>query len=128
MAFAGAVFQWDLFSADLNPAVGREQSGDNRPVLIVSNDGFNRAFDVVTVLPIIKLAGKKRQVYPFEVLLPAGSGGNDLDSVIMPQQIRTISKTRLLEKLGTLVDPDLRTAVEDRILDHLGISLDEGPE
>ncbi|MBA3580177.1 MAG: type II toxin-antitoxin system PemK/MazF family toxin [Gemmatimonadaceae bacterium] len=127
MAFAGAVFQWDLFWADLNPAIGREQSGDSRPVLIVSNDGFNRAFDVVTVLPITKLAGKKRQVYPFEVLLPAGSGGNDLDSVIMPQQIRTISKTRLLEKIGTLKDSALRTAVEDRILDHLGISLDEDP-
>ncbi len=128
MAFAGAVSQWELFWADLNPAVGSEQGGVRRPVLIVSNDGFNGAFNVVTVLPITKLAGKKRQLYPFEVLLPAGSAGNDLDSIIMPQQIRTISKTRLLEKLGTLEDPDLRAAVEDRILDHLGISLDDEPE
>lgn len=128
MAFAGAVSQWELFWADLNPAVGSEQGGHSRPVLIVSNDGFNRAFKVVTVLPITKLAGKHRQVFPFEVLLPAGSAGNELDSIIMPHQIRTISKTRLLEKIGTLENPDLRTAVEDRILDHLGISLDDEPE
>lgn len=128
MAYASAVSQWDLFWADLNPAVGREPGGDSRPVLVVSNDGFNRAFDVTTVLPLTKLEGKKRQVFPFEVLLPAGSAGNDLDSIIMPQQIRTISRTRLLEKIGTLENSDLRTAVEDRILDHLGISLDDEPE
>ena len=124
MAHLGAVHQWGLFAADLNPTVGREQGGERRPVLIVSNDGFNRAFDVVTVLPLTKEAGKKRKIFPFEVRLPADTAGNDLDSIIMPQQIRTISKSRLLEPLGTLTDAALRAEIEDRILDHLGISLE----
>lgn len=124
MAHIGAIHQWGLFSADLNPAVGREQGGESRPVLIVSNDGFNSAFDVVTVLPLTKEAGKKRKVFPFEVLLPANAAGNDLDSIIMPQQIRTISKSRLLAPIGMLTDATLRTEIEDRILDHLGISLE----
>lgn len=113
-----------MFSADLDPAVGREQGGEGRPVLVVSNDGFNRAFDVVTVLPLTKQKGKKRNIFPFEVLLPAKTAGNELDSINMPQQIRTILKSRLLKSLGILEDALLRTEIEDRILDHLGISLD----
>jgi mRNA-degrading endonuclease toxin of MazEF toxin-antitoxin module len=56
--------------------------------------------------------------------LPANTAGNNLDSIIMPQQIRTISKSRLLESLGVLTDAALRAEVEDRMLDHLGISLE----
>lgn len=125
MAHIGAVLQWQLYSADLNPSVGREQGGESRPVLVVSNDGFNKTFDVVTVLPLTKQEGKARKIYPFEVLLPANSAGNPLDSIVMPQQIRTISQTRLLTLLGWLSDSDLRREIEDRILDHLGISLDD---
>ncbi len=124
MAYVGAIHQWELFRADLDPSVGREQGGESRPVLVVSNNGFNHAFDVVTVLPLTKEAGKKRKIFPFEVRLPANTAGNDLDSVIMPQQIRTISKSRLLAPIGVLTDATLRTEVEDRILDHLGISLE----
>ena len=125
MAYIGPVVQWELYSADLNPSVGREQGGESRPVLVVSNDGFNAAFDVVTVLPLTKLEGKKRRVYPFEVLLPANAAGNPLESIVMPQQIRTIARTRLLSRIGMLADGALRRDIEDRILDHLGISLDE---
>ena len=124
MAHRGTVVQWELYNADLEPAVGREQGGQRRPVLIVSNDGFNRSFDVVTVLPLTKTAQKVRRVYSFEVMLPATAAGNPLDSIVMPQQIRTISKTRLLSRLGCLNDVSLRREIEDRILAHLGISLD----
>ncbi len=126
MAYLGAVLQWDLFEADLDPSVGREQGGESRPVLIVSNDGFNKVFDVVTVLPLTKTDGKKRRVYPFEVVMPAHLAGNPLESIIMPQQIRTISKHRLLSRIGQLEGMALRREIEDRILDHLGISLDAG--
>lgn len=126
MAHLGAVLQWDLFEADLDPSVGREQGGESRPVLIVSNDGFNKVFDVVTVLPLTKTDGKKRRVYPFEVVMPAHLAGNPLESIIMPQQIRTISKHRLLSRIGQLEGVALRREIEDRILDHLGISLDAG--
>lgn len=124
MAYIGAIHQWELFSADLDPSVGREQGGESRPVLVVSNDGFNRAFDVVTVLPLTKEAGKRRKIFSFEVRLPANAAGNAPDSIIMPQQIRTISKSRLLEPIGVLTDATLRTEIEDRILDHLGIGLE----
>jgi mRNA interferase MazF len=125
MAYRGPVNQWELFEADLEPAVGREQGGEGRPVLIVSNDGFNRSFDVVTVLPLTKVEGKERKIYAFEVVIPAGLAGNALESIIMPQQIRTISKMRLLRRLGILSDETVRHDVENRILDHLGIELDE---
>ena len=124
MAHRGTVVRWELYNADLEPAVGREQGGQRRPVLIVSNDGFNRSLDVVTVLPLTKTAQKVRRVYSFEVMLPATAAGNTLDSIVMPQQIRTISKTRLLSRLGCLNDVSIRREIEDRILDHLGISLD----
>ena len=124
MAFLGSVFQWELFDADLNPSVGRKQGGESRHVLIVSNDGFNKEFDVVAVLPLTKTDGKKRRVYPFEVVLPPQLAGNPLESIVMPQQIRTISKHRLLTRVGQLVDAQARREIEDRILDHLGINLD----
>ena len=125
MANFGPVLQWELFAADLEPAVGREQGGEGRPVLIVSNDGFNRSFDVVTVLPLTKQEGKKRRVFPFEAILPKDIAGNPVDSIVMPQQIRTISKARLLKRMGILTDAALRREIEDRILDHLGITLDD---
>ena len=124
MAFVGAVLQWDLFEANLDPSLGREQGGKSRPVLIVSNDGFNKVFDVVTVLPLTKTDGKKRRVYPFEIVMPGHLAGNPLESIIMPEQIRTISKNRLLSRIGQLEDVALRREIEDRILDHLGINLD----
>lgn len=124
MAYSGPVLQWELYRADLNPSVGREQGGESRPVLIVSNDGFNKAFDVVTVLPLTKAEGKKRKVYPFEIVLAEGLAGNPMESIVMPQQVRTISRTRLLSRLGLLADVELRRGVEDRLLDHFGINLD----
>ena len=124
MAHAGVVLQWELYDADLNPSVGREQGGASRPVLIVSNDGFNRTFDVVTVLPLTKADGKKRLVYPFEIILPAKMAGNPLESIVMPQQIRTISKNRLRSRIGLLTNNELRREIEDRMLDHLGINLE----
>lgn len=128
MAYIGPVRRWDLLRADLDPHVGSEQAGDNRPVLVVSNDGFNRHFTTVTVLPVTKREGKARQVYSFEVELPAQTAGNPVDSIVMPQQIRTIDKKRLLDRMGTLTDSDLRRMIEDRMLQHLGIALDDTPE
>ena len=65
---------------------------------MVSNDGFNAHFDVVTILPLTRRAGKRRQVYEFEVLLPPEIVRTGHESIVMPQQIRTISKVRLLER------------------------------
>jgi len=124
MAQVGPVSRWELFRVDLDPAVGSEQRGDRRPALVVSNDGFNAHFDVVTVIPLTGARGKRRRAYPFEVLLPAGAAGNPEDSIAMPQQVRTISKMRLLESMGVLADPGLQLEVESRLLEHLGIDFE----
>lgn len=102
-------------------APGQEQGGERRPDLVLSNDGFNAHFDVVTILPLTKREGKKRRVYEFETLLPAGVIGTDVESIVMPQQIRTISKLRLLQRAGALADERLRGEIENRVLEHLGI-------
>jgi mRNA interferase MazF len=124
MAHVGTVLQWELYYADLDPVVGREQGGDSRAVLILSNDGFNKALDVVTVVPFTRQEGKMRRVFPFEVLMPAKIAGNPVDSIQMPQQIRTIPRFRLLDRVGMLLDVDKRRELEDRLLDHFGISLE----
>ncbi len=126
MPYLGPVARWELYWVDLEPRVGREQGGERRPALILSNDGFNRHFDVVTILPLTKQQGKRRKVYAFEVLLPAEVVGTGYDSIVMPQQIRTISKTRLLERIGVLKDESIRIEVENRVLEHLGIAFEAG--
>jgi len=68
MAHVGPVRRWEIHWVDLDPALGSEQGSARRPALVVSNDGFNQRFDVVTVVPMTKREGKRRRTYPFEVL------------------------------------------------------------
>jgi mRNA interferase MazF len=117
------VARWELYRVDLEPTLGSEQGGD-RPALIVSNDGFNAHFPVVTVVPLTGARRKRRRTYPFEVRLPCGAAGNAEDSIVMPQQVRTISKMRLGERIGILSDRGLRTQIENRLLEHLGIAFE----
>jgi mRNA interferase MazF len=119
--YLGPISRWELFWIDLEPRIGSEQGGARRPALVISNDGFNAHFDVVTVIPLTKARGKIRRVYPFETLLPTGVAGNTEDSIAMPPQIRTISKQRLLKPIGVLSDPGLQAQIESRLLEHLGI-------
>lgn len=53
-----------------------------------------------------------------------GAAGNPLESIVIPQQVRTVSKSRLMTRLGLLNNRDARREIEDRLLDHLGINLD----
>ena len=124
MAYLGRIRRWDVFRADLEPGVGREQRGESRPVVVVSNDGFNAHFDVVTILPLTKLEEKRREAYTFEVKIPRGVVDERFGSIVMPQQIRTISRLRLLERLGSLANRELQEEIEDRILEHLGIEFE----
>jgi mRNA interferase MazF len=123
VAHLGPVRRWEIYWVDLEPAVGSEQGGERRPAVVVSNDGFNQHFDVVTVVPVTKRGGKKRRVYPFEVLAPdlVGTGH---ESIVMPQQVRTISKRRLLERAGVLEDAAIQMDLENRLLEHLGIDFE----
>lgn len=91
--------QYDVYLADLNPTIGREQAG-MRPVLIISNS-YENLLDVVTIIPITSLKNNRR-LYPNELLLP-----DELQkpSILLCQQIRTISKKRLVKKLTTINNP-----------------------
>jgi len=88
--------QYDVYLADLNPTVGREQFG-KRPVLIISNN-YENLLDVVTIIPITSLKDG-RKIYPNELLLETEL---EKPSILLCQQIRTISKNRLIKKLTTL--------------------------
>lgn len=124
MAHIGLVARWEIYWVDLEPPVGREQGGARRPAIVLSNDGFNAHFDVVTIVPMTKREGKRRRVYEFEVLLPAEVVGTGFESIVMAHQIRTVSKLRLLERIGILSDQDRRLDIENRVLEHLGISFE----
>jgi mRNA interferase MazF len=125
MAYLGKVYRWELYWADLEPHVGTEQAGDRRPVLVLSNDDANATFGTVTVIPLTKLEGKGRPPSFFEVVLPQGTVPNGYTPLALPHQIRSISKTRLLERIGTLDIHDARHEVECGVLDHLGVEFDE---
>lgn len=124
MAHLGPVARWELYWVDLEPRVGSEQGGVRRPAIVLSNDGFNAHFDIVTIVPLTKRAGKRRRVYEFEVLLPAEVVGTGFESIVMPHQIRTVSKLRLLERIGILTDEDRQLEIENRMLEHLGIAFE----
>jgi mRNA interferase MazF len=110
-----ADFQWAVYEANLDPVTGAEQKG-RRPVLVVSNEEFNRIMPNVTVLP---LTSTQRRLYPSEVLLPEGKAGQSLTSIVMAHQIRTISKQRLGKLLGFLDDTQLQHEIHKAIKEHL---------
>ncbi len=112
-------YRWTIFIADLNPVKGSEQRG-NRPVLVVSDEVFNQVMPVITVLPMTSLK-EGRRVYPSEALLPKGTAGLSLDSLVLVHQIRTISKSRLEKPLGTIKETDLIEAVEKALRVYLNL-------
>ncbi len=91
----------DIFYADLSPVVGSEQGG-MRPVLIVQNDTGNKHSPTVIAAAITSQTGKAK--LPTHIELNAQSVGLTRDSVILLEQIRTIDKSRLREKMGRLDD------------------------
>lgn len=107
--------QWAVVDAELDPVQGSEQHG-RRPVLIVSNEGFNQAMPNVTVLP---LTSAQRRLYPAEVLLRGGIAGQPRDSIVLAHQVRTISKLRLRTMYGYLHDVSMRRAVQEALKLHL---------
>lgn len=108
----------DIFYADLSPVVGSEQGG-MRPVLIVQNDTGNRHSPTVIAAAITSQVSKAR--LPTHIELAGGlSCGLSRDSVILLEQIRTIDKSRLKERMGTLPEP-MMNAVDSAIAVSFGI-------
>ena len=96
-----SVRRGDIYYADLSPVVGSEQGG-MRPVLIVQNDTGNRHSPTVIAAAITSQTGKAK--LPTHIELVGANCGLTRDSVILLEQIRTIDKTRLRERMGKLPD------------------------
>ncbi len=91
----------DIYYADLSPVVGSEQGGV-RPVLIIQNDVGNRYSPTVIAAAITSQQDKTS--LPTHIKVSAGCGLAK-DSVILLEQVRTIDKRRLKEKMGVLDTP-----------------------
>lgn len=91
----------DIYYADLSPVVGSEQGGV-RPVLIIQNDVGNRYSPTVIATAITSQINKAKM--PTHIELDANEYGLSKDSVVLAEQIRTIDKRRLKEKIGHLDD------------------------
>ncbi len=107
----------DIFYADLSPVVGSEQGG-TRPVLIIQNDIGNQYSPTTIVAAITSQIDKPK--LPTHVAMPAGPGGLEKNSVILLEQIRTIDKSRLLEKVTSL-DAEMMSRVNQAIEISLGL-------
>jgi mRNA interferase MazF len=115
-----SVERWSVWRANLDPVVGSEQ-GLTRPVLVISQTALNDILPVVNILPITsRKAG--RRIYPNEALLPAGTAGLTLESIVLCYQIRTLDKRRLGRMFGTLDDETLRRAIIDALTFQLDLS------
>lgn len=112
-------YKWNIFLANLNPVKGSEQRG-TRPVLVISDEDFNQAMPVITVLPITSLKPGRR-VYPNEVLLPKGIAGLPHDSLVLAHQLRTISKDRLYKVLGGVEETNLMEEINNALKVHLNL-------
>ena len=107
----------DIYYADLSPVVGSEQGG-MRPVLIVQNDVGNKHSPTVIAAAITSRMSKTR--LPTHIDVYADKVGLAKDSVILLEQIRTIDKKRLGEKMGHL-DDSLMREVDDAISISFGL-------
>ncbi len=95
----------DIWMVDLSPTRGREQDG-MRPALILSVDKFNHGpADLVIVVPITKT---ERRI-PTHVLVPAGEAGLTFDSYIKCEDLRSISKDRLVRRMGEVSYPRIES-------------------
>ena len=91
----------DVFYADLRPVVGSEQGGI-RPVLIIQNDVGNRHSPTVICAAITSRMNKAK--LPTHIAIDANQYHMVKDSVILMEQLRTIDKSRLKDKICHLDD------------------------
>ena len=95
----------DIYYADLSPVVGSEQGGI-RPVLIVQNNVGNRYSPTVIAAAITSQINKAKM--PTHITVGAPNYGLTKDSIILTEQIRTLDKRRLREKMGSLDEKAMR--------------------
>ena len=104
-----------MFYADLSPVVGSEQGGI-RPVIIIQNDIGNKHSPTVIAAAITSQTGKNK--LPTHIEIDSKDSGLKADSIVLTEQIRTIDKSRLKEKIGHIDDH----VVMNKINNALGVS------
>jgi mRNA interferase MazF len=107
----------DVFYADLSPVVGSEQGGV-RPVLIIQNDIGNRFSPTVIIAAITAQIQKAK--LPTHVEIDAKMHGMERDSVVLLEQIRTIDKQRLTDKI-THLDEEMMRKVNEALQISVGL-------
>ncbi len=112
-----AIKRGDVFFADLSPVVGSEQGG-TRPVLVIQNDIGNRFSPTVIIAAITAQIQKAK--LPTHVEIDAERYGFERDSVILLEQVRTIDKSRLTDKI-TQLDEFLMEQVDEALEVSFGL-------
>jgi len=107
----------DIYFADLSPVIGSEQGGV-RPVLVVQNNVGNKYSPTIIIAAITSQINKAR--LPTHVEINAPDFGLPKDSVVLLEQIRTIDKKRLREKIGKF-DEDMMKIVDEALKISIGI-------
>ena len=105
----------DMFYADLSTVVGSEQGGI-RPVIIIQNDMGNKHSPTVIAAAITSQMGKSK--LPTHIELGPQNSDLKADSIVLAEQIRTIDKSRLKEKIGHIDD----TKIINKINNAIGVS------
>jgi mRNA interferase MazF len=113
----------DIYYADLSPVVGSEQGGV-RPVLIVQNDVGNRYSPTVIAAAITSQRDKTK--LPTHIQVGTDNSGLAKDSIVLLEQVRTIDKQRLKERMGRL-DADSMHRVNQALSVSFGLGDEEQP-
>lgn len=108
----------DVVRVRLDPVVGSEQAGE-RPVLVISSDVINEHSPVILVAAIT--SKKTNRIFPFEALIDPPEGGLTQSSKVMLTHIRSIDKSRLGKRYGSVSD-EVMNRVEEAILIATGIT------
>ena len=106
----------ELYYADLSPVIGSEQGGV-RPVLIIQNDVGNKYSPTVIIAAITSQINKAK--LPTHIELSAEVYGLPKDSVVLLEQVRTLDKRRLREKIGAIDGTKMRS-IDNALLISLG--------
>lgn len=122
--FSSNIKRGEIYYADLSPVVGSEQGG-MRPVLIVQNNVGNRFSPTVIAAAITSQLNKAK--LPTHIEIEARTYGLSKDSVVLLEQVRTLDKRRLREKMGRL-DEQVMVQVDDAIAISFGLRPEHGQE
>ena len=107
----------EVYYADLNPVVGSEQGGI-RPIVVLQNDVGNKFSP--TIIAAATTSKLEKAKLPTHIELPKGTTILPKNSLVLLEQIRTIDKSRIKEKIGEL-PPNVMSQIEQALLISLGL-------